>query len=147
MKKYCLTFIAFILMVSPCFGTAIREAKLGKVSGNVQVRVAQGPWQKAASGIVLREGDEVRTSPGAAAEILLDGGDVGKLDLREDSEFKFTQLLEKSNGEKITLLDLAVGRVLVHAGKLKGDSKFEVRTPTSTTGVRGTVFEVAVEKN
>ena len=52
---------------------------------------------------------------------------------------------DPKTGNKMTLLDLAVGKVLVHAAKLKGGSRFEVRTPTAISGVRGTVFEVEVK--
>ncbi|MBN1688101.1 MAG: FecR domain-containing protein, partial [Candidatus Omnitrophica bacterium] len=70
-----------------------------------------------------------------------------KIELKPKSRLKMTTLeMDAITGEKITLLDLAIGKVLVHASKLQGESKFEVRTPTSTTGVRGTVFEVSVEE-
>ena len=45
-----------------------------------------------------------------------------------------------------TLLDLAMGEVLIKAQKVHGEnSKFEVKTPTSIVGVRGTTFNVKVE--
>lgn len=47
--------------------------------------------------------------------------------------------------DKTTLIDLALGKLLVKVEALKGSSKFEVRTPTAQTGVRGTEFEIAVE--
>jgi len=53
--------------------------------------------------------------------------------------------LNQETGEKTTVLDLAIGKVLIHAEKLKGDSVFNVRTPNSTTGVRGTTFTVSAE--
>jgi hypothetical protein len=49
-------------------------------------------------------------------------------------------------GDKTTILDLAIGKVMVHVEKLKGNSRFEVRTPTALTGVRGTTFEVTVKE-
>jgi hypothetical protein len=54
--------------------------------------------------------------------------------------------VNKITGDKTTLLDLAIGKVLVQTQKLQGDSKFEVRTPTALTGVRGTIFEVTVKE-
>ena len=53
---------------------------------------------------------------------------------------------ESKTGDKTTLLDLALGKVLVHVEKLQGKSKFEVRTPTALTGVRGTTFTVEVRE-
>ena len=51
-----------------------------------------------------------------------------------------------NKGTSQTLLDLAVGKILIRVDKLhkKGD-KFEIKTPTSIVGVRGTVFGVEVE--
>ena len=43
-----------------------------------------------------------------------------------------------------TLLVVGIGSVLVKADKLVGASKFEVKTPTSIIGIRGTIFEVYV---
>jgi hypothetical protein len=36
--------------------------------------------------------------------------------------------------------------LITHVEKLKGNSKFEVKSPTVITGVRGTVFEVVVKE-
>ena len=45
-----------------------------------------------------------------------------------------------------TLLDLAMGEILIKAQKVHGEkSQFEVKTPTSIVGVRGTTFNVKVE--
>lgn len=124
----------------------IRDAMLSEVRGQVTVRENGKEWKAAMPGIVLHEKDEIRTGANGYAEILMDGGDTASLELKENSYFKFHTLGVDSTGDKSTLLDLAIGKVLVHAEKLKNNSKFEVRTPTSTTGVRGTMFEVQVEE-
>ena len=98
--------------------------------------------------MLLHEKDEIKTFDKSSVLILLDqGGETGKLELKEKSHLRLNTLkLDAQSGEKVTLLDLAIGKVLVYAEKLRGDSKFEVKTPTATTGVRGTVFEVSVEE-
>ena len=139
--------VAFGLSGSLAFAQGARHGQLSHVQGEVSVLFQEGDWQKGEVGMVLSEGDEIRTEEGATAQILLDQGETGRLELREKSLFRIhTMTQDLRTGEKTTLLDLAIGKVLVHAGKLKGDSKFEIRTPTSTTGVRGTVFEVSVEE-
>lgn len=136
------------LFISSSAGAAemARDATITQTEGQVMARIGQGDWMPAERGMVLHEGDEIKTGPKSQVELLLDEGKVGKVEIKENSAFKL-DILQKdpSNGDKVTLLDLAMGKVLVHAEKLSGDSKFEVKTPTSTTGVRGTVFEVEVE--
>ncbi len=124
-----------------------REALVADLHGPVTVRLQGQDWKEAVPGVVLKENDEIKTGADGYAEILMDGGDVARLELKENSYFKIrTMGYDQDTGDKTTLLDLAIGKVMVHAEKLKADSKFEVRTPTSTTGVRGTVFEVNVEE-
>jgi filamentous hemagglutinin family protein len=114
---------------------------------SVFVRCPGGEWQAAKDGMTILPGDEVRTVKGAEAKILLQGGDVGQVEVKGGSFFRITKAeTDPKTGDKTTLLDLAIGKVLVHAQKLKGDSKFEVRTPTALTGVRGTTFTVEVKE-
>lgn len=123
-----------------------RQTTVREVHGEVLTRSPGGEWQPAEKGMILNEKDEIRTGEGATAQVALDDGKVGQVDIREKSYFRIHTLKQsRESGDRTTLLDLAIGKVLVHAKKLKGNSKFEVRTPTATTGVRGTVFEVAVE--
>jgi len=128
---------------SPC------QTSLGKIRGTVQVRKEGGAWQPAVSGMILGEMYEIQTDPEAFAEIFLDedGKTIGSLELKEKSHLRITELKrDPQSGETTALLDLALGKVLAHAEKFEKKSQFEVRTPTSVTGVRGTVFEVSVEK-
>ena len=123
-----------------------RQAVISEIRGGVEIRIREADWKPAEVGVVLHEQDEIRTAKGGFAEILLDeNASAGKLELKGDSHLKLSSLAwDPISGEKTTLLDLAIGKVLVHAEKLQGNSQFKVRTATSTTGVRGTVFEVSV---
>ena len=127
---------------------APREALIADLRGNASVRMNEGEWKPAIAGMNLQEKDEIKTGGDGYVELLVDGGDSARVEIKENSYFKINTLgFDQETKEKSTLLDLAIGKVMVHAEKLKGDSKFEVRTPTSTTGVRGTAFEVNVEEN
>ena len=130
------------------FGQELRRAILSEIKGPVEVRLEDGSWKPAENGMVLYEQGEIRSGEGGFAEILLDeGGSTGKLELQEKSHLRLSTLnWDEASGKKETYLDLAIGKVLVHAEKLQGDSKFEVRTPNATAGVRGTVFEVSVDE-
>lgn len=152
MKKFLIFYVVGFFLFSGSGQTAgaeqAREVLIADLHGQVTVKQNQEEWKPALAGNVLKEKDEIKTGPGGYAELLMDGGDVARLELKENSYFRINTMgFDKETGEKSTLLDLAIGKVLVHAEKLKSDSKFEVRTPTSTTGVRGTVFEVEVAED
>ena len=73
-------------------------------------------------------------------------GSTAVLTLRNNSYLILNTLSGEANSkEKETVLDLAIGSVLLKVNKLKGDSTFQVKTPNAVTGVRGTVFEVTAE--
>ena len=141
-----LVAFALLFLGRAALAADARQATISKVRGEVMVRLDNGEWQAAQVGTILHKHDEIKTSDGGFAELLLDKGEVGSVEVQSKSLFKLGTFDENpATGEKYTLLDLAIGKVLVHAEKLQGNSRFEVRTPTSTTGVRGTMFEVSVE--
>jgi hypothetical protein len=124
-----------------------RYGVLKNPSRNVFVKSRSGDWQAANDGMVILPGDEVKTASTASVKVMLDGGKVGLVEIKEGSLFRINKAeTDLKTGDKTTLLDLAIGKVLVHAGKLQGASKFEVSTPTALTGVRGTIFEVTVKE-
>jgi hypothetical protein len=124
------------------FGTFIKNP--GK---DVFVQCAGGNWQAAKDGMVILPGDVVSTAPAGSVEVLMDGGKVGRIEIKEGSLFRISKAeRDLGSGDKTTLLELAVGKLIAHVEKLQGKSKFEVKTPTSLTGVRGTVFEVTVKE-
>ncbi len=151
MKRVLLWRVATALMaLSWSVGASAdpeRQVTLNKVQGNVEVRLGGELWQPATPGIILHERDEIRTDVQSAAELILqEGNQKGKIDINERTHLRLSTLIvNPMTGAEETLLDLALGKVRIHVGKLDPKSKFEVRTPTSTTGVKGTIFEVSVE--
>jgi len=152
MKK-TLSFLIILILISgntPLSAQSVRSASITSVEGSVEVSMQSdaGTWHPAEVGMVLHENDEVRTKKNAAAVLQLDEGDAktGKLELQENSRLRLSTLqVDDPSGDQETLLDLALGKVTVHAKKLKGKSKFEVRTPTSIVTINGAVVVVAVE--
>ncbi len=122
-----------------------RQAILAGVSGDVQVRT-EGQWRPAADGMTLKEQDQIKTGGDGNVIVVLDrqsGGD--RLKVGKESLVSLNLLQQGPKSATATQLDLAFGKVLVHVGKLKESSRFEVKTPTATTGVRGTSFGVLYE--
>src|SRR3989338_4370139 len=131
-QKIAILACAFLLVGGLAIADEARQATIADISGKVLVRQGQGAWQPAQAGMVLNIKDEVKTSDGAFAEILLDDGEVGKVKVEQKSLFKIDAMgVSPTTGDKSTLLNLAIGKVIVHAEKLQGNSKLEVRTPTS----------------
>ncbi len=127
--------------------TAGRYGTLKNPGKDVFVKCAGGEWQAAKDGMVIMPGDVVKTASAGSVEVMLDGGKVGHVEVKAGSLFRINKAeTNPATGEKTTLLELAVGKLIAHVEKLQGNSKFEVRTPTALTGVRGTVFEVVVKE-
>ncbi len=138
--------VVFSFLFSGVLHAEMREATLSNMQGQVLVRQGASDWKPATPGMKIATSDEVKTEKKSTVDILLDNGNTGKVTVAEKSVFKIDTMDGDSNrGDKVTYLNLALGKILVHAEKLQGNSKFEVRTPTSTTGVRGTLFEVSVD--
>ena len=141
--------IATAVFVCALFAAEKRTAEITDIEGMAEVQVAgETKWEKAVTGSVLNEGDAVKTSDKSRLVLDIDGKwQAATVEVKENSSLRLAELTANpQTGSSRTLLDLAIGEVLIKAQKLKGDgSKFEVKTPTSVVGVRGTTFSVKVE--
>lgn len=151
MKTLRLVCIIFLIagMVSPVFSAvARRTAAIAQVNGTVEVKIGSADWVPAKTGLILNQGDIVRTKENSWALLNVDGmAETATVELKKNSRILLTELLEnKEDMTQKTLLDLTIGEILIKAKKLhSGKSSFEVKTPTSIVGVRGTTFSVTVE--
>ncbi len=130
-----------------CAQTA-RQATLQEAKGIVELKRGPAVWMPMKVGDILKQGDIVRTKAQSTAVIKLEGTAEGStVEMKENTQMKFAELFEdKALKTQSTLLDVALGSILVKAEKLRAaGSKFEVKTPTSIVGVRGTTFSVTVE--
>jgi len=143
--------IALVLGVAT-FALAVeakRTAQLISLDGKAEIKLAgQSNWSPAKVGSILNEGDTLKTSPGSMALLNIDGkGQTATVEVSEGSQLLMSEMMvDQKAGTSKTLLDLAMGEILIKAQKVHGEeSKFEVKTPTSIVGVRGTTFKVKVE--
>lgn len=146
--KFIVIFSAVIaLTTTACSEQTGRTGRLLDMDGSVDVRMADGSMVPAEIGMELGQGDAIKTGAGSYALLRLDGVETATVEIDANSQILISQLfMDSVEGTQTTLLDLAVGKVLVKADKLQSDrSKFEVKTPTSVVGVRGTTFAVEVE--
>jgi hypothetical protein len=124
-------------------------ARVTRVSGAAQIKFkGQTGWVDAGKDVQLHEGDEIKTAPGSWMIIRLEGKTgPSTVEVKENSHMIIAQYVKEEGGAaESVLLDLAIGEVLIKTPKLfDPKSKFQVKTPTSVAGVRGTDFSVKVE--
>jgi hypothetical protein len=130
--------------------TSGSQAKVTEIQGEAKfLKAGSADWLVLEPDTVLSEGDRIKTATASQVKLELNGNTkTGELMVREESEFTFkTFHHDETTKAENTLLDIEVGSVLVKAEKLGDDSKFEVKTPTSIVGIRGTTFEVQVSQS
>ena len=152
MKILKMTCVVAIILGMATFVFAAegkRTAEIISLNGSAEVKlVGQTSWSPAQVGTILNEGDTLKTAAKSEAVLNVDGkGQTATVDVSENSQLLLSaMMMDQKTGTSKTLLDLAMGEILIKAQKVKGEeSKFEVKTPTSIVGVRGTVFRVKVE--
>jgi len=151
MKAIRLTFM--ILLVVAIIQTVsaqdtARTATIVGVIGTAEVMPPQGSWTEARPGISLPEGTIIRTAEGSKVIVSIDGRSMSALvEMRDYTQLIIAEMPPLENQTRKTLLDLAIGNVLIKVKNLPSDqSKFEVRTPISYVGVRGTIFSISLKR-
>jgi len=154
-KNYCtvsgVTLAAFfcVCLAGSAFAAEMLQAKVADLKGEAKVMKAGTPnWTALELNMVLGEGDAIKTGKDSEVKLEFSGArKTADVIVRSETEFALkTFTYDKSTQIENTQLDVEIGNVLVKAEKLQGDSKFEVKTPTSIVGIRGTVFEVQVSQ-
>ena|SRR3989338_4617145 len=155
MIKKAEIFLLFSLALFICSSgfaqSAKRQAAVKEAKGIVELKIGSDAWSAAKVGTLLNQGDSIRSKANswAVIEILdLEGKErTASVELKPNSQLRLQEILEnKEKQSQTTMLDLSLGEILIKAEKLDSEkSKFEVKTPTSVVGVRGTQFSVTVE--
>lgn len=111
-----------------------KESVVSFLTGKVQVqKLAKGAWITLKQGDKVGEGDVISTGNGSKITLLYKGSEFKVL---PNTKLKLTTLYNDSKDGKLEVLSgFAWFKILNLKGK-----KFEVFTPTSTAGVRGTSF-------
>ena len=147
--KMLVILVLVASMASFAIAAEKRQAKIAVVNGRADVKLMdEKQWIPAKVGMALTEGDTIRTKSHSWVMLTLNGaGETATVELEENAKLTFSELImDKGVGTQQTLLDLAMGEILIKAQKLHSkESRFEVKTPTSMVGVRGTTFSVKVE--
>ncbi len=145
---FALTVVTILTCGAVTAAEEARTATIAEMSGKVEVQTDAGVWMPAQVGMILNQGDSIRTMDESFAVLNVDGvAETASVEVKQKSNMKLAMLIQDKEAEtQNTLLDLSIGEVLIKAKKLHSEkSKFEVKTPTSIVGVRGTTFSVSVE--
>lgn len=136
-------FIASVLTTRAGEGTA----KVQAIShGAAQYSTDGKEWQSLSIGTVLKAGSSVKTDAGAVVDLFLkDNGPVVRVTPATRLDLT-TLTFDDGEGDSKTInteLGLQNGRVLGAVKKLAAASKYEVKTPKGTCGIRGTKFDIS----
>ncbi|MFZ5354116.1 MAG: FecR domain-containing protein [Bacillota bacterium] len=150
---FILVFLLLFSSFSPVFADTMgeesttRAAKVIELSGEVKVTKSGGEKAvKAFKGMGLTQGDSIKT--GNDGSVTLDLNEEKEVKISSNTYIVLSELLEsiKSSKDKTTI-NLLGGKIVVNIKKkLDTGSTFQVNTPTSVMGVRGTMFYVGYEE-
>jgi hypothetical protein len=143
MRKLCL-IIGCAVLVS-AFLVSCREAFAAEaifVQGKVQMMGSQETeWKDVQVGTTLDIGDTVRTARKSKLDVALDAAKKNVIQLGE----KTLAVLNSESMEEVDRLNLSRGRVYANLEGIKEGLSFEVTTPSSVAGVRGSSYMVYSE--
>lgn len=149
-----LSFLLFPLMwveaqTKPASTEEIAQMKatVVKVAGDVRIR-NRGKifWHDAKVNEVLGAGDQIETKENGKIEIKLDNNNV--IGLKPNTKLILRKLTTNlKTGDYENLLESNIGKIRAKVEKIKGNSKFEIKTPTAVAAVRGTTMYLDILPN
>lgn len=125
--------------------TADNAATVGVLSTAVDAQKGSADFAPALDGDIVTNGDFVRSSKDGRAVLTFFDGSTLSVD--SGALVKVLTLNRLPSGGIELLVEQTLGRSWAAVTKLKPDSKFEIKTPSSIAAVRGTAFETNVTQN
>jgi len=139
-------FVILALLLAPAAAWAQGTLRVVAVHGNVQwIAGSGGSFVPVAATTqqVVRVGDQLQTGPDA--DITLQVPDGSWMVVSENSKFTVQDFW---SGNLKSIMNLMMGRVFFYIKKLDGrPNPYSVTTPTALIAVRGTEFDVIVDKD
>ncbi|MBI3522871.1 MAG: FecR domain-containing protein [Chloroflexi bacterium] len=135
---------AIVLFLPKGGVSAANAATISVLNGDVTAQHGSAPFGPAIDGDIMSTGDVVRADRAGRAVLAFFDGST--LSIEPGSEVKVVSLARVGGDGIQVTIEQTLGRTWASVSKLKTpDSKFELKTPTSTAVVRGTTFETLVE--
>ena len=125
--------------------SAGETALLVNISGTVLVQYQSDSWEYVYTERIVKGGTQIWVLEDSIGQISFpDGTDFR---LYENTNI-YISLMEKSDAENRSIFSIIYGKLKATVSELSGDNDtFEVHSPTSTTSIRGTDFEIEVSKD
>jgi len=120
------------------------KATVVKVAGDVRIR-NRGTifWHDAKVNEILGAGDQIETKKDGKIEIKLENDNV--IILKPNTKLILRKLtIDLKTGDYENLLESNIGKIRAKVERIKGNSKFEIKTPTAVACVRGTIIYLLV---
>jgi len=135
---------AFIKKWMPGKGAAQMKGIIVSLSGTVRLyKKGAQDWREPKLNEVVSEGDKLQTEEEARVQIVLSNGNT--IALQPYTEMIFDTLrYDSASGNYENTLAVTKGRLSAVVERTTKQLTFQVKTPTSVCGVRGTFVEVAV---
>jgi len=135
---------AFIKKWMPGKGAAQMKGIIVSLSGTVRLyKKGAQDWREPKLNEVVSEGDKLQTEEEARVKIVLSNGNT--IALQPYTEMIFDTLrYDSASGNYENTLAVTKGRLSAVVERTTKQLTFQVKTPTSVCGVRGTFVEVAV---
>jgi hypothetical protein len=126
---------------------SVIKGVIAKVSGTVYVTLKSASQaRKASLSDILGEGDSIETGKDGYAEIRLDNNNA--INLKPNTKLAVVKLvINLETGEFENIFEVTFGKIKARIENLKGNSRFEVKTPMAVCGARGTIMYVDVSQN
>lgn len=123
---------------------SVIKGAVTKISGSVKITPkGSAEAHKASINDILGEGDRVETGENGCIEIRLDNNNA--INLKPNTKLTIIKLVINPNtGEFENIFEVTIGKIKARIENLKGNSKFEVKTPMAVCGARGTIMYVDV---
>ena len=120
------------------------KATITKLSGGVRIKNRGSTvWHDAKTGEFLYTGDTIETKKNGSIEIKLDNNNI--VDLKPETQLVLKKLSQDpKSGDYDNLFESDHGLIRAKVGKIKGNSKFEVKTPVAVGAVRGTIMYLRI---
>jgi hypothetical protein len=126
---------------------AVGKAVVRAVRGTASYSELGGDWKPLSVGKVLQPGSSVKTGVASRVDLFLD--DNGPtVRLLEDTTLGLDRLdVDRTGADTVieTQLDLRQGTIQGVVKKLAAASKYEVKTPNTVAGIRGTEYQISAD--
>jgi hypothetical protein len=142
--------LALVVVAQSADAAAMKKtkAKAFGVRGDVQYRIADGPWMAVHNGDEFDSQTTVKTiGPDSVMNLRIDHND-SFVRVLPNTAMKIESIAVAGNGvdgDSDTMLNLQSGTIVGSVKKLSRASHYEIRTPNGVAGIRGTDYAITVE--